>query len=297
MEKIHYSHCPVCRSEKIREEIQVKDYTVSGELFTIMSCENCTLRFTQDIPAEDAIAPYYKAESYVSHTDTKKGLINKLYHWVRRRTLARKRKLVRRYTGLEKGSLLDVGCGTGAFVYEMQRHGWQAAGIEPDSGAREAAKKLYGLTVNTPDEFWQLPPASADAISLWHVLEHVHALHAYIEQLKKIIRPGGKIIIAVPNHTAKDAAVYGFHWAAYDVPRHLYHFSPGSIEVLMQQHGLRVAAYRPMWYDSFYISLLSSKYKTGKMKWLPALWNGLRSNLAAWGNTKKCSSVIYIISK
>jgi predicted SAM-dependent methyltransferase len=132
---------------------------------------------------------------------------------------------------------------------------------------------------------------------MWHVLEHVHELHAYIKQIGELLAPGGKLFIAVPNYTSKDADMYKEHWAAYDVPRHLYHFSPQSMEKLLAMHGLQLAAVKPMWFDSFYVSMLSEQYKNGKGNIIKALFNGFMSNLKAWGNVRKCSSVIYVISK
>ncbi len=296
-ERIQYTLCPVCDSATIHFVLEAKDYTVSNELFEIWECETCTLRFTQHIPKEESIGAYYKSENYISHSDTKKGLVNRLYHWVRRRTLVKKRKMVQQFTGLKKGKLLDIGSGTGAFLHEMQQHDWSVTGLEPDADAREVAKKSYGLQVDTSSALFSLHHQQYDAITLWHVIEHVHALQAYMAQLKKLLSEKGKIFIAVPNYTAKDAAVYQQYWAAYDVPRHLYHFSPKSMQRLVEEHGMKIQAYKPMWYDSFYVALLSSKYKNKSMNLPAAFWNGLRSNMKALGDVKKCSSVIYVISK
>jgi 2-polyprenyl-3-methyl-5-hydroxy-6-metoxy-1,4-benzoquinol methylase len=295
--RIHYTNCPVCGSATINNVLQVKDYTVSHAQFSIVECSNCTLRFTQDVPDQASIAPYYKSEDYISHTNTQNGVINRLYHFVRQRTIERKRKLICSVTGLAKGRMLDVGCGTGSFLVEMKGHGWQAIGLEPDADARAVAKQQYGLDLQEADQLYQLPAGQFDAITLWHVMEHVHDLQAYVQQLKNLLSEEGKLFIAVPNYTSGDAAAYKQYWAAYDVPRHLYHFSPSSVEVLMQMNGLKVEQYKPMWYDSFYISLLSSKYKNGNTNWIGAAWTGLSSNLKAMGNVKKCSSVIYIISR
>ncbi|MEI9945244.1 MAG: class I SAM-dependent methyltransferase [Chitinophagaceae bacterium] len=294
---IHYTNCPVCNSTDIKNIFRVKDYTVSGELFQIAECDACSLRFTQDVPGEAFIAPYYKSEDYISHTNTAKGFINRLYHSVRRKTLKKKRKLVQRATKLETGDVLDVGSGIGSFVNEMKEHGWLVTGLEPDSDARKIAKETYKLDLADIKQLYQLEANSFDAITLWHVLEHVHELQACITQLKNLLKEKGKIFIAVPNYTATDAKMYKEYWAAYDVPRHLYHFSPRSMQVLMEKHGMTITKYQPMWYDSFYISMLSSKYKNSKTNLVAAFWNGLRSNITAMSNSKKCSSVIYIISK
>ncbi len=294
---IHHTTCPVCDSDKLQPVLSAKDHTVSGEQFEIVECRSCTLRFTQNIPDEDSIAPYYRSENYISHSNTSKGIINQLYQSVRKKTLLQKRKLIISSTGLNKGSLLDVGSGTGAFVNEMKEQGWQVTGLEPDAGAKTVAKQLYALELSNIDQFYQLPAESFDAITLWHVLEHVHDLSAYIPQLKLLLKPKGKLFIAVPNYTSQDAAIYKEFWAAYDVPRHLYHFSPRSMKILMEKFGLKLTDHKAMWYDSFYISMLSSKYKNGTTNLIAAFFNGLRSNLSAISDAKKCSSVIYVISK
>lgn len=294
---IHHTCCPVCGYASIKEVLVVKDHTVSHESFQVMECDQCTLRFTQNIPDAASIAPYYKSEDYISHTNTSKGLVNRLYQSVRKRTMVGKRKLLQHTTGRYQGSLLDVGSGVGTFVYEMKSNGWQVTGLEPDADARQVARQLYGIELSDSAQLYQLTPGSFDAITLWHVMEHVHELDRYVAQLKELLKDKGKLFIAVPNYTSKDASVYKEFWAAYDVPRHLYHFSPQSVKTLMEKHGMRIEQHKPMWYDSFYISLLSSKYKSGRSNLIEAVWNGFLSNCRALLDVKKCSSVIYIISK
>lgn len=294
---VHYTHCPVCGAEGTRSVLSVKDYTVSGETFTIAECPACTFRFTQDVPPVSAIGAYYRSDDYISHSNTSKGLVNRLYLAVRKRTIRQKRKLVVQATALSTGTLLDVGSGTGVFAAEMQRAGWNVTALEPDPGARKLAKELHGVDVQDAGHLLALPPASFDAITLWHVLEHVHDLHGYLGQLYALLKDAGKLVIAVPNYTAKDAAMYAAHWAAYDVPRHLWHFSPRSMQVLLAKHGFTILQEKPMWYDSFYVAMLSSKYKNGHTRLAAAGWNGLRSNLHAIGNVQRCSSVIYIAGK
>lgn len=297
MSKIHYRQCPVCGSHEFSNVWKAKDHTVSGEFFDIAKCSNCSLAFTQDVPDAGSIGAYYKSENYISHSNTSKGLVNSLYHAVRKRTLGNKRKLVTKGTGLEQGNLLDVGSGTGAFVHEMKTHGWNVTGLEPDADARGVALKDYAVQLEEMNRFFALPSGSFDAITLWHVLEHVHELHPYVQQLHNLLKENGRLFIAVPNYTSYDAAIYKEHWAAFDVPRHLYHFSPASMQILMEKNGLKVLQHQPMWYDSFYISLLSSKYKNGSTSWIGAGWNGLVSNLKAMGDHRKCSSVIYVIGR
>jgi 2-polyprenyl-3-methyl-5-hydroxy-6-metoxy-1,4-benzoquinol methylase len=294
---IHYTNCPVCNATGIHPVLKVKDQTVSGEIFDIWECNDCGLRFTQDVPDENAIARYYQSKDYISHTETSKGLINRLYLSVRKTTLKKKRNLVSVITGLKQGKILDLGSGTGAFMSEMEKNGWQAIGLEPSDEAREVARKTYGVQLKTNDELLSLPANSFDAITTWHVLEHVHQLHQTIQQLRSLLKENGRLIIAVPNYTSLDAKLYKENWAAYDPPRHLYHFSPRSMKILIEKNGMKILQYKPMWFDSYYVSLLSSKNKTGKTNWVAAVWNGFRSNFNAIGNKKKCSSIIYVIAK
>ncbi len=294
---IRYNNCPVCFSENIVPALTIKDYTVSQNNFAVWHCNACTARFTQDVPEQHEIGPYYQSDNYISHSDTKKGFINGLYHFVRNITLNKKKQLVINEVGMQKGELLDVGCGTGAFLNTMKTAGWVVSGLEPDFNAREKAAVLYGILPQESGKLFELKTSTYHAITLWHVLEHVHELHAYIKQLSTLLTPNGKIFIAVPNYTSKDANIYAAHWAAYDVPRHLYHFSPAAMQQLISSYQLKIVAIKPMWYDSFYVSMLSEKYKTGKGNILKAFYNGFVSNVNAYKNKATCSSVIYVISK
>ena len=294
---IHYQNCPLCGSGNIRHYLHAKDNTVTQQQFPIWQCLDCTGMFTQDVPDEQSIGRYYRSDAYISHTNTKEGLINSLYHRVRNITLEQKRKTIFSVTGQRNGSLLDIGAGVGAFAHHMQESGWNVTALEPDATARNNAKLDFGITLQDPSKLFQLPPASFDAITMWHVLEHVHRLHEYIEQCKLLLKPNGALIIAVPNFTSKDAQHYQQYWAAYDVPRHLYHFSPDSMKKLMLKHGMRVEKMNPMWYDSFYVSLLSEKYRTGKQNLVNGFRNGLSSNLTAFTKRTMASSLVYIIRK
>lgn len=306
LQRINYTICPACGSSSLKEILIAKDNTVSNESFMILECTDCTLRITQDVPDAAFISPYYKSENYISHTNTSKGIINRLYQKIRKRTLKQKRKLIEEITGVKTGNILDVGSGTGAFASEMKHAGWLVTGLEPDEDARKIAAEQYQVGLKEINQFYSLPNGSYDAITMWHVLEHVHDIQGYMAQLKSVLKEKGKLFIAVPNYTSKDASIYKEYWAAYDVPRHLYHFSPQSMKMLVEKHGMRIEQYKPMWFDSFYVSMLSSKYKNarlnggvgqGKTNLFTSFWNGLRSNFNALREAKLCSSVIYVISK
>lgn len=297
MSIIHYDRCPSCASDNIQAVLRAEDFTVSHEIFEIWECRNCTLRFTQDVPDENGIGKYYKSTAYISHTDTREGLINSAYHRVRNITLHQKKKLIQSKSGLTSGSLLDIGAGTGAFAAYMQQAGWDVTGLEPDPQTRERAESINRISLKPADHLFELAPDSYDVITMWHVLEHVHLLHEYMERIFTILKDDGFACIAVPNYTSKDAAHYGRFWAAYDVPRHLYHFTPDSMRKLAASHQLGVSAVKPMWFDSFYVSMLSESYKKGSVQKLDALIQGAKSNLAALSNHERCSSLIYLLYK
>lgn len=286
--------CPACQQTEISQVLSAKDYTVSSEDFEVWECGDCGLRFTQNIPSESAIGRYYQAEEYISHTETKKGLVNRLYHMVRDYTLKQKRKMVIKLTGLKEGSLLDIGAGTGAFLHTMQEAGWKGTGLEPDEGARINASDHYGVILKPNEQLFSLPNEGFDLISMWHVLEHVHELHDYLDQIRKLIRNSGHLLIAVPNFESHDAETYGSHWAAYDVPRHLYHFSHASMEGLLARHQFKLEEIRPMPFDAFYVSLLSEQYKHGRQRLFAGFWTGFRSWLKSGSDAKRCSSILYI---
>ena len=291
---VHYASCPVCGSDKIGHALYSDDQLISAKRFDIWECGNCTLRFTQDAPDKNSIGSYYQSPNYISHSDNNRGLINRIYHLVRKLTLGDKQRLILSATGLKTGKLLDIGAGTGFFIKHMQDGGWQTLGLEPDMAARERAALLNKVNLSAPEIIDGLPPESFHVITMWHVLEHVHNLHHDVRRLKELLKPGGRIFIAVPNYLSYDAAVYQGGWAAYDAPRHLYHFSPESVKQLLAQHGLQVQSIRTMPYDSFYIAFLSEKYKKGNL--VRGFFIALFSNLRAFVNKEQCSSLIYIVS-
>jgi len=292
MESVTY--CPVCGCDKSSHVLRTIDYTVSHEEFSLSQCEQCSLRFTLNVPSSDNIGRYYQSEQYISHTDSKQGLFNKLYQLVRNYSLVSKRSTVSKYANKKSGMILDYGCGTGSFLNEMKLNGWAIKGIEPDAGAAQKAQMLTGCEIGNPSSLDAIENDSIDVISLWHVLEHVHELHPTVKTLKQKLRTNGVMFVAVPNYQSFDAAYYNRFWAAYDVPRHLYHFSQKSMAILMEANRLKIVDILPMWFDSFYVSLLSEKYKKNPLGPIVAFFIGMISNVIALvkGN---CSSVIYVI--
>jgi len=286
--------CPNCHHQESNVVLTVKDYTVSGLFFDLHRCVQCGFMYTGNPPSKAEIGKYYKSDEYISHTDSSKGVFNKIYQLVRNFSIRQKASLISGYTKLNKGRILDYGCGTGSFLYQMKKNGWKVTGIEPDDIAQKKAASLIDESVFSPDHLHALKEASFDAITLWHVLEHVHDLDLTLDAIKRILKTNGILVIAVPNNESFDARYYKENWAAYDVPRHLYHFTPSSIDGILSKHGFRKIGMKPMWFDAFYVSLLSEKYKYGNMRLLSALGIAIISNLSAFLRPGKCSSQIYI---
>ena len=287
--------CPACGNEELAEFGVVKDHSVSKEEFQLVKCPSCGLRITQDQPDIDSIGPYYASEDYISHSDTKKGVVNSLYHKVRNHMLTQKQRLVEKYSS--RGSLLDIGTGTGYFINHMKLAGWDVLGLEPDEGARAHALKEFGLTVQDIDTMGSLESGAYDAITMWHVMEHVHNLNEHVAELQRLLDDDGVLVIAVPNPLSADANHYGKYWAAYDVPRHLWHFSPKSMVSLLANHGFEVVHTQGMPFDAFYVSLLSEKYRGKSLGLVRGAIAGASTNIQAASKRDKASSLIYVARK
>jgi 2-polyprenyl-3-methyl-5-hydroxy-6-metoxy-1,4-benzoquinol methylase len=285
--------CPICKGNNFDPFNTFIDFTTSKEEFAIVACKTCNFLITSPRPDSNSIGKYYQSENYISHTNSSKNLIDKLYKAVRSFTLRWKLNLIRSYK--PNGKILDYGCGTGEFLNTCKTADWICTGIEPSVSAKEKAAQLTNL--NIAGSLDQIAHSKFDVITLWHVLEHVENLNEKLSELKSYLAEGGIIFIAVPNHESLDSKIYKSYWAGYDIPRHLWHFTQSTMSRLLTSHGLKLINTIPMKQDSFYVSLLSEKYRQPKSNILvhaiKAFVIGLRSNLAA---KKKLnySSLVYI---
>ena len=268
---------------------KVRDYSVSKEIFELHHNPEYDLLITFPKPSLEKLPSYYESEDYISHTDGKRSLFERMYHLIKNVALKNKVKLIN--TQSQKGKLLDIGAGTGDFLVVAKNDGWQTTGIEPSAKAKTIA---LNKAVSFADNLSDLEDHSFDVITMWHVLEHVPNLDEYLSELQRLLKPTGTILIAVPNFKSFDANYYGRFWAAYDVPRHIWHFSKTTIDKLFAEKGMKLIDVLPMKFDSFYVSLLSEKYKTGKMNFIKAFFVGLKSNQSG-KQSKEYSSHIYVI--
>jgi SAM-dependent methyltransferase len=294
---VHYSNCPVCNSANLTFYLKCKDWLVTGKEFDLYQCTDCQFILTQDHPGEKEIGNFYKSEDYISHSNTKKGIFNALYHVARCMMLNRKKRIIRKFTGLETGSLLDIGSGTGYFASAMAKEGWTVTAVEVNEDARKFAIDKFGLSVLPPDSIKNLSKEGFDCITLWHVLEHLENLNEYFSEINRLLKPEGAVLVALPNHRSFDAEHYKQFWAAYDVPRHLWHFDIGTFCKLADNHNFEFSGRYPLPLDSFYISILSEKNKGSNFSMLKGMLTGLKSYISSLMNTDRTSSLVYLLRK
>ncbi len=288
--------CPVCGKTEFRNKLVVEDKTVSHESFAIVQCANCGFQFTNPRPCAAEIGRYYESDDYVSHNSAAVGLVNQAYKIARLFTMRRKVGLLNKRAP-RRGQLLDYGCGTGHFLAVAKSAGWQVAGFEPNARARDEASTRLGQPIGQ-ESLALFQPGSFDAITLWHVLEHVHDLNETLAQLVALLKPDGVLLIAVPNVESLDAQHYRELWAAYDVPRHLYHFAPKTMTQLLKKHKLTIRQTLPMPLDAYYVSMLSEKHKAERAGGLlTVLKAGYKSNQYAAQHEGQYSSLLYVAGR
>lgn len=269
-----------------------KDHLVSGEEFQIEKTTVPGILRTNPTPSQDEIGRYYDSESYISHTDSKASLVDKLYHIAKEYSIKKKYKTILQYKKQTK-TLLDIGSGTGDFLNSAQHYGISSTGTEPNEQARKRSIEKGNTVVQDLD---QIKDQTFDVITLWHVLEHVHNPNTYLQKIDSLLNQNGLLLIAVPNYKSYDSIYYKENWAAYDVPRHLWHFSKSGMKQLLKEHNFEIKKYNALPFDSFYVSLLSEKIKTGNKNLIKAFYTGMKSNLKAI-HSGEYSSILYIVTK
>lgn len=294
---VHHERCPLCSSEMISAHFTCTDHFISKEVFVINRCGTCGFLFTQDYPAENEISRYYESADYISHSDTSKGIVNKIYHLIRQLMLRKKKTIVEKLTGLKNGNLLDVGSGTGHFASVMKNSGWSVTGIEINEKARNFSTSAFNLEVIAPDHISELKAESFDCVTLWHVLEHFHDPHKYISDIISLLTPGGICLVALPNSSSFDAKYYNSFWAAFDVPRHLWHFDPDTFGYFSRKSGMKDEGCMILPFDVFYISVLSEKYKGSYWPFIKGITRAFWFSILTVFRRNGSSSVIYILRK
>jgi len=288
-------NCPICGNDNFTVFLTSIDHFLTKEKFNIVECSECGFTFINPRPEASQLAGYYESDEYISHSGTNKGIVNSVYKYVRNFTHKSKLQIVSQYAKGNK--ILDIGCGSGELLGLFKKNSWETLGVEPNKNAREFAIGHNGIDVVDEPRINEIENGSKDVITMWHVLEHVSLVNDRLKEIYRILRDDGVVFIAVPNRISFDAVHYSEYWAAYDVPRHLYHFTPDTMEKLLKKHNFSIISYKPMKFDSFYVSMLSEKYKTGKTNLLKAIWIGLRSNLKANNKRHDYSSMIYVVKK
>jgi len=274
---------------------QLKDYFLTGEEFEIQVCRDCSLGITTPAPALVSLSRYYNSDAYISHSDTAKSTFDKVYRWIRNYTHKKKYQLIN--PDKKPLNLLDIGCATGEFLHYCHQQGMQVSGIEPNAKARSFASNTFRLQVGDENELSSYKSESFDCITLWHVLEHVPNITLRLQEIYRLLKPNGLAFIALPNYLSHDARYYGKFWAAWDVPRHLFHFTKTSFSRAAENTGFSLVSIKPMVFDSFYVSMLSHTYKTGVKSFAVPAFVGLISNIKAGFKTGEYSSQIFIIRK
>jgi ubiquinone/menaquinone biosynthesis C-methylase UbiE len=294
---VHHNICPLCSSEKIGLHFGCIDHFLSKKDFKIFECLSCGFLFTQDYPGEREINQFYESEEYISHSDTSEGFSNNLYRRVRSIMLRRKKDLIIKTTGLKSGTLLDIGSGTGYFAMTMKKAGWTVKGIEINEKARAFSKSRFGLEIEAPEAISSLEANSRDCITLWHVLEHFHDPFKYVSEIHRLLKPGAICVIALPNSNSYDAKHYNRFWAAWDVPRHLWHFNPDTFRLFSENWKFTNETFRVLPLDVFYISQLSEKYKGSTLPFLKGVAKAFVFAIKSAFNKKKSSTTVYILRK
>lgn len=290
--EINLEVCPLCGNLHSSPFLETRDYLATHESFRLVQCDACNFVFTNPRPHPDTMGQYYESNEYISHVQDNSSLTNIVYY--KARSLMLRKKLSWLKSLQPKNSrLLDYGCGTGSFVDFLISKNWDAWGVEPNQTARDHAPETLNNRIFS--SLTEIPAIEFDIITLWHVLEHLHDFHGTIEDLLTTLNQSGWLILAVPNISSYDAQYYKSYWAGYDVPRHLSHFTPETMNFLAKYHRLQLVKTIPLKLDAYYISMLSEKYREGSR--LNGLFRAFKSNLLAATSPSNYSSLVYVLKR
>jgi SAM-dependent methyltransferase len=206
----------------------------TGDAFTIVRCRRCDLAQTAPAPTDAELDGYYP-QGYHSTTKRYRGGMDRILSMVHR---SRIRTIERLLGG--PGSVLDVGCGPGVLINQMRSRGWRVRGTERSPSAAQQARDVFHLDVSAVDvEELVAAGASYDAVVLWHVAEHLHTPEVTVRAIARLLRPGGVLLVAVPNFGSPEARIGRAGWFHLDVPRHLVHFTPATLTAILDAAGFR----------------------------------------------------------
>lgn len=229
--------CCICGSARSRPYLTNWDRSHGQPgVFTFVACRDCGHVYLDPRPTGEELDAYYPP-NYRAHARALDDEPNLLTRLSRRYGLRKRARELTRRRG-QPGRLLDVGCGSGLFLDEMRRRGWDVAGVEPSSHAAAYAVERLGLPVRaTTLEAACFQSQSFDAVTLWHVLEHVPDSRRTLEEARRLLRPNGVILAATPNRGSFDAHLFGRYWAEWEAPRHLNVLDDATLVVLLGQLG------------------------------------------------------------
>ena len=292
-----FEPCPLCGASEQIPYANCTDFTVSKESFTLMRCQSCGVVYTLDPPSEEQMCRYDKLNLKLKLGDSPTGLTSRLYYHVRSRMLRKKARIVESQAYRTSGSLLNYGAKTGFFSHKMERRGWKVTSVEKYHEERLFSLEMFHHRMIDVPDMALLQAGTFDVITMWHVFEHSHHPNELLDRFYELLRPGGILVMACPNIRSTDAMHYGPYWAAYDVPRHLWHFNPNSITGLAYRHGFTLMHHEKMPYDRFYISILSERHLRHRMAFLRGMLQGLRSWRISITKRGRSSSLVYVFRK
>lgn len=270
---------------------KTKDYLVTGNSFEVRLDQQTQIAYTHPQPNEEELGQYYASEEYISHGNKKRSVIERIYAIAQNIMLKQKEQWLTKHSTQNK-RYLDFGCGTASLVAYLNGKNWDSYGVEPSEKARNfsaVAERLY-------PSIEELPQKEFDAIALWHVLEHLPDPAKFLKTFYDRLDQQGHLFLALPNFNSYDAKHYGNFWAAYDVPRHLRHFSARGIIQLCEENGFAFVESKGLAFDAFYVSYLSEQHQKNKFAFIKGMMVGCWSNLLALF-TQEYSSKLYVFKK